>query len=123
MRALLFLLAAGCSQCWHETQLYFGLDRPGGTVSAADWQKFVDDDASKLLPDGFTVVDGQGQWRDGSVITHEASRVILVVHPATRQYDAAIEELRRVYTKRFDQKSVLRADLPSRVWLYPKNHR
>jgi Protein of unknown function (DUF3574) len=123
MRAWLVLAAAGCCH-WQQTQLYFGLNRPGGTVSAAEWQKFVDEDVSRLLPDGFTVVDGQGQWRDpAGAVTREVSHVLLVVHPATRAWDGALEELRRVYLKRFDQKSVLRADVPSAVWFGEKNRR
>jgi hypothetical protein len=115
MRAFAIVLLAGCAS-WQETQLYFGLDRPGGTVSAAEWQTFVDAEVTRLLPEGFTVVEGQGQWRDGhGAVVREPSRVLLVLHPTTRRYEDAIEELRRVYAQRFQQQSVLRADWCARV--------
>ena len=115
MRAWVLFLLAGCSH-WQQTELFFGLDRPGGSVSAVEWQKFVDDDAMRLLPEGFTVVDGQGHWRDPKgAITREPSHLLLVLHPATRAYDGAIEELRRLYARRFQQQSVLRADWCARV--------
>jgi hypothetical protein len=109
------LLCIGCAS-WQETTLYFGLARPGGAVSADEWQRFVDEEATPRFPDGFTVVEAAGHWRSAQgAHTHEPSRVLVLLHPATRQFDRAIDELRRAYIARFHQESVLRADSSSRV--------
>jgi hypothetical protein len=115
VRALVLFAALGCAH-WQRTELYFGMSAPAGAISAAEWQKFVDEEATPRLPEGFTVVDGAGQWRNhAGVITHEPSRVLVVLHPPTARYDRAIEELRHRYAERFHQESVLRADSPSDV--------
>jgi hypothetical protein len=117
LRVCLIIFAVGCAH-WQRTELYFGLATPEGAVSAAEWQQFVDEEATPRLPDGFTVVDGAGQWRNqAGAITREPSRVLIVLHPATPRFHAAIEELRRRYAARFHQEAVLRADMPSDVSL------
>ena len=66
-----------------RTELYFGRNIPsGGTVSDADWQKFVDEVVTPRFPDGLTVLDADGQWRgkDGS-IAREESKVIVLLYP------------------------------------------
>jgi hypothetical protein len=119
LRALIVLLwvlpCVGCAS-WQETQLYFGLARPGGAVSADEWQRFVEEEATPRFPGGFTVVEAAGHWRSaqGAPI-REPSRVLVLLHPATHHFDQAIDELRRAYIARFHQDSVLRADCWSKV--------
>src|SRR4051794_7928272 len=57
-----------------KTELYFGLSKPGGTVSASEWNKFLDEQVTPSFKDGLTVVDGKGQWlNQAGVVTKEGS--------------------------------------------------
>ena len=64
-----------------EAQLLFGRDIPGGgEVSDTDWSKFVDEVVAQAFPDGFTVSDAEGAWRDvktGAAV-HEKSKIVFV---------------------------------------------
>src|SRR5688500_17329335 len=46
-----------------RTTLYFGLARPSGVVSDANWQSFLRDEITPRFPDGLTVWEADGQWR------------------------------------------------------------
>jgi hypothetical protein len=93
-------------------ELYFGLSRPGGTVSDAEFRSFVDAQVTPRFPDGLTLLAGSGQWRDASGVLHvEASKLlILLVSPNDPQVDTKINAIRDDYRRRFEQQSVLRAD-------------
>ena len=98
-----------------ETTPYFGLDLPGGeVVSHEDWKGFLADVVTPRFPDGFTVIDAYGQWRDPSVadapVVREATKVLVIVHPATVETSAAVAEIKSLYKARFDQKSVFHTD-------------
>ena len=110
------LLACGAARAESiETTLYFGLDLPdGGTVSEADWTGFLASVVTQRFPDGFTVIDAYGQWRDplvsGALVVRETTKVIVVVHPGTTETKAFVEEIKSLYKARFDQKSVFHTD-------------
>ena len=93
-------------------ELYFGLSRPGGTVSDAEFRSFVEAQVTPRFPDGLTLLAGSGQWRDASGVLHvEASKLlILLVSPNDPQVDTKINAIRDDYRRRFEQQSVLRAD-------------
>lgn len=97
-------------------RLYFGTERPGGVVSAADWDTFVGDAIATRFPAGFTTWKAAGGWRgaDGRVL-REASHVLEVMHPADDTADAAIEATIAAYKARFDQEAVLRVRAPACV--------
>ena len=106
---------AACSggrQRMARIELYFGLSRPGGTVSDAEFRTFVDSQVTPRFPDGLTVLAGSGQWRDGSGVLHvEASKLlILFVGSIDPQVETKINAIRDEYRRRFEQQSVLRAD-------------
>ena len=90
--------------------VYFGRNRPGGgTVSDADWLRFLDEVVTPRFPYGLTVVDATGRWRGQSgVIEQERSEIVTVFHagdPASRQ---AIADVAGEYKRRFRQEAVLR---------------
>src|SRR5450432_1635731 len=88
---LLIILVAGCcppSVSMHpdatrmeRAELFFGRSLADGSeINDAAWQAFVDDTITPRFPDGFTVLDGAGQWRDASgKISHERSKILLIL--------------------------------------------
>ena len=102
-----------------RTELYFGMNKPGGgNVSEEVWNKFLETEVTPRFPDGFTVFESYGQFKDASgKIVREESRV-LVLLSAKKQREAInpkIEELRAAYKKQFNQESVLRLDFTKPV--------
>ena len=100
-----------------RTELVFGLTRDDGSaIDEMDWQHFVDSAISSWFPNGFTVFDANGRWRgtEGSVAS-KPSRVVVLVHDGSEANLRKIDELRRIYSQRFGQQSVLRAS--SSVWV------
>ena len=112
---LLLLLIAGCqidiARHMQRAELFFGLSmHDGSTISDAVWQGFVDDTITPRFPDGFTILDGTGQWRDSSgKITHEKSKILVVLAPDNGETIQKLNEIRAEYKKRFNQESVIRA--------------
>lgn len=103
-----------------ETSLYFGLAlEDGGEVSEEAWRVFLAEEVTPRFPDGFTVIDAYGQWRDPSLadapIIREKTKLLIVVHPGTAETDEAITEIKSLYKSRFDQKSVFHTDAPVRI--------
>ena len=113
------LLATGCApgpdRCPLAAQqkllvisLYFGRDVPGrGPVTDAEWERFADTVLSRQFPDGFTVFDAAGQWRNPTTgaIARETTKVVQV---ALEQKDMSgkIESVVEAYKKSFDQVAV-----------------
>jgi hypothetical protein len=95
-----------------RTELFFGLRKPNGTeVNNAEFQRFLDREVTPRFPDGFTVISGQGQFKDArGAILQERSKLLLLLHPIAATSDRQIEQIRTAYTKTFQQQSVLRAD-------------
>jgi hypothetical protein len=99
---------------FYRTELYFGTDKPGGgKVTAEEWDKFLEADVTPRFPDGFTVLEGYGQFKDsGGKIVREASIILVLFYPKKQReaVNTKIEELRTNYKKQFNQESVLRVD-------------
>jgi hypothetical protein len=123
------LLLAGCAEqpapaisCgpgameWTASTLYFGLSRPGGTISPAAFDAFMESDIVSRFPDGMTRFEAEGRWRGASgEVQAEGSRVVLLLHPGDPGADARIEEIRESYKRRFEQESVLLTQAPECV--------
>jgi hypothetical protein len=98
-----------------ETRLFFGTERPDGGPAVTDRQfmNFVDRKVTPAFPDGLTVQDGRGQWRDShGTIERERSYELILLYPAgrARAADPGIERIRDAYEKEFGQESVARLD-------------
>jgi len=93
-----------------RTELYFGLSRAGGVeITAEEFAAFVGEMVTPRFPDGFTIVDAVGQWRDANgKISHENSKLLIVLHEPTERDARAIEEIRDQYKSKFGQESVMR---------------
>jgi hypothetical protein len=114
--ALLMLLApapafAACPAGQSEiltVRLYFGQEMNGKVIAPSAWRDFLARSVTPLFPDGFTVYDGQGQWRDPRTqrITREPSRVVEIAAPDTRELRHRVETVRKIYKEQFRQQSV-----------------
>jgi hypothetical protein len=94
-----------------RTELLFGSERKAlPPVTEAEWQSFVDDEIAQRFPDGFTLLDGQGEWRGSRGVVRETSHILILLHPSSPDQDDKIEALRSIYEKRFGQDSVARVD-------------
>ncbi|MEV2233604.1 DUF3574 domain-containing protein [Streptomyces phaeochromogenes] len=103
-----------------ETRLFFGTERPDGGPAVTDGQfmDFVDRQVTPAFPDGLTVQDGRGQWRDrNGVIERERSYELILLYPVGRAKaaDPGIEGIRDAYEKEFGQEAVARLDEPTRA--------
>ncbi|MCX4668003.1 DUF3574 domain-containing protein [Streptomyces sp. NBC_01381] len=103
-----------------ETRLFFGTERPDGGPDVTDEQfmAFIDDEVTPSFPDGLTVQDGRGQWRDSNgKIERERSYELILLYPTSeaRKRDPQIEEIRSDYEKQYAQDSVARLDDRTRV--------
>jgi hypothetical protein len=102
-------IARGCAVV---TELFLGLSRPdGGVIGEGEWRTFLADVATPLFPEGFTVLAGEGQWRQRATgrIAREPSHVLVIVHSDPGD-DDRLTALIDAYKKSFLQDSVLRVD-------------
>lgn len=90
-------------------QLFFGRSiKGGGNVTTAAWQDFLAKSVTPRFPDGLTVLDGYGQWRNRSTnqISREASTVVEIVTGDTPATLAKLQAIRAEYRAAFHQESV-----------------
>jgi len=78
-----------------------------GKASNARWRAFLARELTPRFPDGLTVYETTGQWRDPmrNVIVRERSRVLRMIIPADTPHDK-IGAVAEAYRKQFAQKSV-----------------
>ena len=103
-------LCAPDQQAAIQDTLYFGTGRPHGPdVTPQEWTGFVNAEIAPRFPQGFSLLEAQGQWRnaDGST-AHEQTHVLQLVHPADAQSDHAVAEIADRYKTQFQQEAVLR---------------
>ena len=100
-----------------RTQIVFGLSREDGeVVTEKEWQKFVDDAVAVWFPNGFTVVDSTGQWRNLSgKVVNERSKVLTILHEGDETTMRKLDDVRSLYGQRFGQHAIVRES--SRVWV------
>lgn len=115
------LLLAGCATapqpCPTGTgpatiaEAYFGRNvKSRAPVSEAEWARFMEEIVTPAFPDGLTVLDGMGQWRNrAGQISREDSKVLVLVLPGQDQSAAAgrLAPVAAAWKARFAQESVL----------------
>ena len=93
-----------------EYRLFFG--RSQGTievVSEEQWRAFLADEVTPRFPDGLTVLDAAGQWReDSGEIVRERTKLLLVLAPPGENAMQRTDEIADAYKRAFGQSSVLR---------------
>ena len=90
-------------------RLYFGQDIPGkGVVSAAQWRSFLARDVTPRFPDGFTVYDASGQWRDEKrhIVVREPSKIVEIAAPDSADMRRRVDAISERYKSAFHQQSV-----------------
>jgi hypothetical protein len=79
----------------------------GRSGSDARWQKFLAREVTPRFPDGLTVYETYGQWRDAkNAITRERSRVLRIIVAADPPVQEKVAAVAEAYKKQFGQKSV-----------------
>lgn len=78
-----------------------------GTASEARWAQFLAREVTPRFPDGLTVYETTGQWRDPATrtIAREKSRVLRIIAPADTPPDE-VTAVAEAYKVQFRQKSV-----------------
>ena len=78
-----------------------------GGKTDARWRQFLAHEVTPRFPDGLTVYDTYGQWRDPrrNMIVRERSRVLRIIVPVDGAGDK-IAAVAAAYKKQFSQKSV-----------------
>ncbi len=90
-------------------QLLFGRTaKGGGSIGDVEWRRFLAEVVTPRFPDGLTVLDGTGQWRQRSSgrVVSEPSTVVMIVTDSAPATLASIEVIRADYRRWFDQESV-----------------
>jgi len=91
-------------------ELFFGRDKDGRhNVSDAEWSDFLASVATPSFPDGLTVFDGYGQWRNPATgVIGRSPRVKIVLIAVKRAPDLAprLSAVIDAYKTRFRQQSV-----------------
>ena len=79
-----------------------------GRVSDEDWRQFLTEEVTPRYPDGFTVLEGMGQWRDpmGRIISEESRNLIVIARDPVAELPK-ITAIRDTYKMRFRQDAVL----------------
>ncbi len=112
---------SGCAHtdtAWVETRMYLGLSKPGGAaVSKRELDEFVSNNLVARFPDGFTIIETTGYWRDrqANATVYENGRQVVILHEATPENETAVNEIAEQYRARFDQQSVLISSTQSKV--------
>ena len=91
-------------------ELFMGRNTQSGeVVDDAAWTSFLRDSVTPRFPDGLTVLDARGQWRDSEgLVRMERSKLLLVLVPPGDDGMRLIREVSDEYKRRFSQESVLR---------------
>jgi hypothetical protein len=102
---------------WVRSELYFGtgsVDVQDGGLAEIRWRGFLDKEVTPRFPDGLTVFDAYGQWRDKG---REApsriwTKVLVILHEDTPSSRAAIDAIRLAWKASTHDQSVLLVSEP-----------
>jgi hypothetical protein len=92
-----------------SAEIIFGRNvRERLVVSEAAFTEFVSVEITPRFPDGLTIINGSGQWRDpqGSNV-RERAKVVVMTFNDSAQRRVDLVAIADSYKRRFDQQSVL----------------
>jgi hypothetical protein len=82
-------------------------------VSEEAFQDFLANDVTPLFPDGLSVIDVAGQFRDSQgTIVREPTKLLILLVPDVAAVAPDVATIVAAYKERFDQESVLHAEQP-----------
>lgn len=96
-------------------ELFFGRSiTGGGEVTDGAWGDFVTRVVTPNLPNGYTVFNAVGAWRDpaNGTTVHERTKVVLAALPDTPDSAGAIGRIRQAYAAQFHQSAVGMTAMP-----------
>lgn len=109
--------STGCSAVpgstlWSRTELYFGMQKPDDSMTTNEqYQRFIDTQVTPRFRDGFTVLEGRGQYLGPSGrLWREPTKILVLMYPPDPSSNRAIDEIRKAYTAEFQQEAVMRVD-------------
>jgi|SRR5215471_11885114 len=92
-----------------QIELMFGRNIAGHVgIGRAAWSRFLAREITPRFPDGFTVLDAAGQWRDPvhGELVREPSKMVIVVTTEDAAVRDRIAAIVAAYKVRFRQRSV-----------------
>ncbi|PGH53275.1 hypothetical protein CRT60_25595 [Azospirillum palustre] len=92
-----------------EAQLFFGRNIGNEIgVSERDWTDFLNGEVTPRFPNGLTVTDGSGHWRDIETgrLVREPSKILTLLADGDPATLGLIREIVDLYKGRFHQQSV-----------------
>jgi hypothetical protein len=77
-------------------------------LSSAEWAEFAAQTITPNFPDGFTVFDGEGQWRNprSGHITRDPTKILLVAAKRSPDLARRLAAVIDAYKLKFHQQSV-----------------
>jgi len=77
-------------------------------ITETKWSRFVDQEITPRFPDGLSVVDARGQWRDTerNRIVREPSKLVTIVLPGKGGDNERLAQIIEAYKRAFRQQSV-----------------
>jgi hypothetical protein len=90
-----------------QVDLYFG------AVGEAEWRTFLDQEVTPRFPDGLSVIDAYGQYRNrrGTIERERAKLLVIVVFDAPA-HAARVQAIVDSFIRRHGHESVLRVERP-----------
>jgi hypothetical protein len=106
--------ARPASAHWLRSEMYFGVgpvDVSDGGVGEIRWRAFLDREVTPRFPDGLTVFEAFGQWRDSGQTqpSRLRTKVLVILHEDTPANRAAIDAIRLAWKAATHDQSVLLA--------------
>ena len=85
-------------------------------MSEESFQSFLADEVTPLFPDGRSVIDVAGHFRDdeGDVV-REPTKLLILLVPDVVAVASDVETIVAAYKERFDQQTVLHTEQPACV--------
>jgi hypothetical protein len=94
-----------------QVDLYFGLATKNREVGEAEWAAFLNEEVTPRFPDGLSVVDVAGQYRNpAGHIARERSKLLVVVVLDAPAHVPKVQAIVDAYKKQFNQLTVLRVE-------------
>jgi hypothetical protein len=100
-----------------SAEMFFGRSVGSRVVSESEFAAFLASEITPRFPDGLTVIDARGQWRNGErgTIIREPSKLVKIIFNDDIQKRSALDAVAESYKRKFHQQSVLIALQPSCV--------